>query len=163
MTTIGIGSDYVADNSAVTNQATGNGYNAFDYLAMVSSVAGPTTAASLYAGGNEAGAAIAAATGNATYSGALTMSNTGSGSYLTTGGLGTTSSYYTGGGSYATTGTSGVSGSVEDILADSATSQAYLIGIQAQLQNQNMVYTGTSNCLSSRQNMERSILQNLKG
>ncbi|HLD43839.1 MAG TPA: hypothetical protein VJC18_00270, partial [bacterium] len=85
------------------------------------------------------------------------------------GSLGTSYSggYYTGSGSgssmYSTTGTGDdLSSNVESIISDTATSQAYLIGIQAQLGQQQSTFTAVSNALNVKHSMEKSAIQNFR-
>ena len=56
----------------------------------------------------------------------------------------------------------GVGANVENILAETATSQAYLIGIQAQMGQQQSTFTAISNALNTKYGMERSVIQNFR-
>lgn len=137
--------------------------NNSDTFALLSAAAGNTVAESLAYAGNTTGAAITAAATNATYSG-----------FLAAGGSGvaaTPSALAVGGNNYATGGvgasmnmstTGGVASDVENILAETATSQAYLIGIQAQLGQQQSTFTAISNALNVKYSMERSAIQNFR-
>lgn len=159
-----IGTDIQATTTTNTTSNAASGMSKFmNYLSMGTSVAGPVVSESLYAAGNTSGAAIASVTGNAVYG---ATSAAGSASYLSTGSLGSSYSgnaYYGGSGSYTTADYSSSSSTdVESILTDSAASNAYLIGIQSQIQQQAVVYQGVSNALKAKSDMERNSIQNLK-
>jgi len=163
MTTIAIEPDYVASTGSATTTATSGSSNFWDYLALGTSAAGPVVEASYAAAGNEGAASIAAATYSSTLSSALAASDSASSSqYLTTGGSSASSAaYYTGGGSYST-GTDYSSSDVESILAETATSQAYLIGIQAQMGQMQSTFTALSNAVNVKTSMEREAIRNFK-
>ncbi len=158
-----IGTDIQATTTANTSTNKTSGMSNFmNYLSMGTSVAAPVVAESLSLSGNSSGAAIAAVTGNAVYGASTAAAGSGT-SYLSTGSLGSSysgSAYYGGGTSSLSLETG--STDVESILTDSAASNAYLIGIQSQIQQQAVVYQGVSNALKAKSDMERNSIQNLK-
>lgn len=168
MSTIGIEPDNIASTGqVVTTTASGASGNFWDYMALATSASGPVVEQSYLAAGNEGAASIAAATANATYSSAITAA--GDTSYLSTGGLGSSYStaYYTGTSPYTTTYSSydssgDLATDVESILTETATSQAYLIGIQAQMGQQQATFTAISNALNVKTSMEREAIRNFK-
>ena len=161
MTIQAISTDNVASTSTASSTSK---FSLGDYIAMGTSVAGPVTEASFMSSGNTVGASIASVTGSAIYSGAT---NSGSSSYMSSGlGLSGSSSYYTGGSSYSTdlgslTGTTGTT-SLDDLPDQISNSQAYLIGMQAELSQLSITFTGISNALSAKKDMDRSAIQNFK-
>jgi len=174
MTTIVIGPDTIASAGQMNSNQPSNTYGKFmNYMALGASAAGPVVEQSLLASGNESAAAIAGVTANATYGSSLAAAGGGgSASYLQPGSMGTSfsGSYLTpGGGSMygvdggSTTGVDGnLSGGVQDILSQTASSQAYLIGIQAQLGQQQSTFTAVSNALNVKHSMEKSAIQNFR-
>ncbi len=108
--------------------------------------------------------AITAAAVNATYGGAslMTSSNRSYSPYSTGGlGYGSMGSYYSGGANLTTS--SGTTATdVESMLSESAMSQAYLIGLQAQMGNQSVQTNAISNTLNMKNMMELSVIRNMK-
>ena len=51
---------------------------------------------------------------------------------------------------------------LEDILAETASSQSYLLGIQAEVSAQQTTYSSVSNALNTKMAMERSAIQNFR-
>ncbi|OVE81485.1 hypothetical protein BVY03_03620 [bacterium K02(2017)] len=163
-----IGSDKNADNG-INYRKSSTGVGKFsDTMALVSSAVGNTVTESLAYSGNTTGAAISAASTNATYSGLLAAGGssvptvnsgfTGGAQYLSGG----QAAYQTTPGVAGGAGGANVSQDVEGILAETATSQAYLIGIQAQLGQQQSTFTAISNALNVKYSMERSAIQNFR-
>ncbi|MBF0106320.1 MAG: hypothetical protein HQM16_13460 [Deltaproteobacteria bacterium] len=169
MTVVSIGQDPGLNTGTIQKPRANNS----DTFALFASATGNTVAQSLAYSGDTTGAAISAAATNATYSGFLAAG----GSTVPTYGAGMG---MTGAGNYASGGVgpqylvpgepsmgdpmSGnpVASDVESILADSALSQAYLIGIQAQLGQQQSTFTALSNAMNVKFGMERSAIQNFK-
>lgn len=162
------------DTNAVIGQTpkTSTANTIADVTGLVSRSATPFVSTLLAHQENYKGAELAWVAGNSVQSASSQFLSNGQGMSL---GMPNSASYYSGGGlsygtpSFATTGTAttGTTGStgmgnVEGILQESATSQAYLIGIQAQLGYQQTFYTGFSNALNAKFNMERSAIQNFR-
>jgi hypothetical protein len=170
MTTISIGPDQIAASGQANSTATQSNTfgNFMDAMSMTASAAGPVLYESLMAADKPGAASIAGAAANSMYGSAMTAGASNQ-QYLSTGAMSTSysgGSYYGGTPSYSTTGSTGtsteLSGSVESILTDTATSQAYLIGIQAQLGQQQSTFTAVSNALNVKHGMEKSAIQNFR-
>ncbi|MBU0505188.1 MAG: hypothetical protein ABII18_10660 [bacterium] len=167
MTTISIGPDQIASSGQATSAATQSNTfgNFMDAMSMTASAAGPVLYESFMAADKPGAASIAGAAANSMYGSAMTAGSSNN-QYLSTGAMSTSYSggaYYGGTPSYSTTGTgTELSGSVESILTETATSQAYLIGIQAQLGQQQSTFTAVSNALNVKHGMEKSAIQNFR-
>jgi hypothetical protein len=161
-----IGTDYNSAQGAnvAAQQQAATKTSFFDKLQYATAVAGPAVAAGVNqaTGGNSytmttAGMAVSAAV-NASQggSGTATLGYSG-GMGLTAGGTG--GAYSTG-----TTGSStgGMAGNVESILQDTAASQAYLLGIQMEMGNNQTMFTSVSNALNVKHSMMKSVINNFR-
>ncbi len=163
-----IGTDYNSAQGAnvAAQQQAATKTSFYDKLQYATAVAGPAVAAgtNMATGGNSykmttAGMAVSAAvnasqggSGTATlgYSGGMGLGTSGStGAY--TGTTGTTSSS-----------TGGMAGNVESILQDTAASQAYLLGIQMEMGNNQTMFTSVSNALNVKHSMMKSVINNFR-
>lgn len=166
--TSGIGAiGFDPNQSSVTNSATsGAGFaSAMDTVSLLAASTTPALEASFLAAGNTGAATIAAVTGNAVFSSSAGAAQMAGGGAPYTSGLTSGGSYLGAGGmSFQTTpgGTGEVATDVESILSDTATSQSYLIGIQAQMGFQQTQFTSISNALATKHSMERSAIQNFR-
>lgn len=135
-----------------------------DTLQYATSVAGPSVAAgvNMATGGNaysttKAGAAVSAAVNAAQGGmGVASLGYSGSPSYLTGSssmGMSTTT---------GTTSTAGMTSNVEGILQETAASQAYLLGIQMEMGNQQTTFTSVSNALNVKHSMMKSVINNFR-
>lgn len=164
-----IGTDYNSAQGAnvAAQQQAATKTSFYDKLQYATAVAGPAIAAGVNqaTGGNSykmttAGMAVSAAVnaaqggGVATlgYSGGMGLSQNGMGSAYT----GTTPSTGTPGS------TGGMSGNVESILQDTAASQAYLLGIQMEMGNNQTMFTSVSNALNVKHSMMKSVINNFR-
>lgn len=117
---------------------------------------------------SQSGQIVAAAINSAASQGSGGNVFGGSPSYVTSG----ASSMATGGSGVATTydygtsstgtSTGGLSGNVESILADTAASQAYLLGIQMQMGEQQTMFTSISNAMNVKHSMMKSVINNFR-
>lgn len=105
------------------------------------------------------GAAInATASQNTSYGGMPSFATTSMGSSPSY--TGTTSIGITG--SAGSSGMTGLSSNVESILSDTAASQAYLLGIQMQMGEQQTMFTSVSNAINVRDSMKKQVINNFK-
>ena len=155
-------------NSASSSSTSFSGV--MDGLSLVSGSLGPATATILDSTVGTGAATIASATSSSIYSSSTalaggnpyTMGMTSGGTYYG----GASPMGLTSGAGYSTTGTTGTTGDVstdvESILASTATSQSYLIGLQAMMGQQQSTFTAISNALNVKYSMERSAIQNFR-
>lgn len=161
---IGYSTDYQVQTKNKSSTATG-----FDMAQLAIGSFGP--AAIEYAGTKSTSAeSITAAAVNASYGSAAMaagMSRSYAPSALSVGGsgLGSYGAYYSGGsnlGTYRSGTTSDMTSQVEGMLSESAMSQAYLIGLQAEMGNQQVTVNAVSNTLNMKQMSELAVIRNLK-
>lgn len=156
---IGYSSDYQMQTNKKSSTASG-----FDIAQLAIGSFGP--AAIEYAGTKSTSAeSITAAAVNASYGSAgmaAGMSRSYTPSALSTGGsgLGSYGAYYSGGSSLSTS--TDMTSQVEGMLSESAMSQAYLIGLQAEMGNQQVTVNAVSNTLNMKQMSELAVIRNLK-
>lgn len=165
-TTLGI------DPIAVQEQVQNNYNNAnqpstFDSIlnttSYLASVGGPVAVESVYATSGSEPASIVAAAVNASanpYSSA-SLSTSGGYSSSSLGSSGSTN-YLTGGYSSSAYATDDASSSVEDILSQSYTNQAYLIAVQGEMGNIQTTTTSISNALNVKHSAMKSVINNFR-
>lgn len=165
-----IGTDYNSAQGAnvAAQQQAATKTSFYDKLQYATAVAGPAVAAgvNMGAGGNSyktttAGMAVSAAVNAAQgSSGTATLGYSGGMALGTSGSTGA----YTGSstGSTGGTGAGGMSGNVESILQDTAASQAYLLGIQMEMGNNQTMFTSVSNALNVKHSMMKSVINNFR-
>jgi hypothetical protein len=125
---------------ATTNAATGGSSTTTSQSGQIVAAA-INSAASQSTGGNVVGG----------YSPSFVTTNTGSAATYD----------YTDGTSTGST-SGGLSGNVESILADTAASQAYLLGIQMQMGEQQTMFTSISNAMNVKHTMMKSVINNFR-
>lgn len=160
---IGYSSDYQVQTKNKSSAATG-----FDIAQLAIGSFGP--AAIEYAGTKSTSAeSITAAAVNASFGSAGMAAGMRSyaPSALSVGGsgLGSYGAYYSGGsnlGTYRSGTTGDMTTQVESMLSESAVSQAYLIGLQAEMGNQQVTVNAVSNTLNMKQMSELAVIRNLK-
>jgi hypothetical protein len=102
------------------------------------------------------GAAInATASQNTSYSGGMSFGTTSSPTPATGVMVGAP-------GSSGSSSMGGLSSNVESILSDTAASQAYLLGIQMQMGEQQTMFTSVSNAINVRDSMKKMVINNFK-
>lgn len=154
---IGYSSDYQMQTNKKSSAASG-----FELAQLAIGSFGP---AAMTATSGTSAEAITAAAVNASYgsaSMAAGMSRSYTPSALSIGGSGLSSygAYYSGGANLSTS--TDMTTQVESMLSESAVSQAYLIGLQAEMGNQQVTVNAVSNTLNMKQMSELAVIRNLK-
>lgn len=156
-----IGAKSAQKNAAMQPDSTDKFFNT---LSEITNIAGPTayyttnhlsggTATSITPSAQAVSAAINASSGSMGYGSMGGFSTGMSGMTTMGGGLGMSAS---------TTSTGGVSGNLESIISETANSQAYLLGIQMQMGNQQTMFTSVSNAMNVKHGMMRSVINNFR-
>lgn len=134
----------------------------WDYLALGTAAVGPAVTESMLYAGNTRAATISAAATNATFGGASIAAG-GTPSYMMNPYMNPTA-VPGGSPSYqmTPTGAGSDTGNLQQMIADSAASQSQFIILQKQIGDQANQYTAMSNILQTKQQGERSAIQNFR-
>lgn len=156
-----------AKNTYYNNATQSSGFDKFlNTAAYTAQTFGPLAYATTNAatGGSSTTSTTSAQIVGAAINSAAMNTPLGSTSYATTSGYSPSSSVSIGAtGTYgSTTSSSSLSGNVESILQDTAASQAYLLGIQMQMGEQQTMFTSISNAINVRDGMKKMVINNFK-
>lgn len=171
MGTVSIGSDTVADVQGLENSYKSNtSSSSFDQvlsgLSYAAGISGETVAESFYAAGKDNLATIAAVSSNAVYQSGSNAASLATSSATGYGSTGTSGLYATGGYSplYSTSGSDTTSSmsDLEGLIAESGTTQAYMMGIQIKVGTDTMMFQAQSNLEKNRTDALKSAAANLK-